>query len=272
MPQRAARQPISGEVRSLSWSRTFPGTREQAGEARRFLAALLGGSPLTDDAITCLGELASNAVLHSDSRLPGGTFTVRAELAPGRLRVAVEDSGGPWAPRPASGDPDSLSGRGLLIVAALAGDWDITPRTTATTRTAWFILRQPPEQGPRPGHTRQLAAMPGQPATAQARLPCPAEGRVQAVCDWLTSLERRQVRAVTLTRISRDLWPILSPAPDRPSGDAVRAGGRNVADGHQPPQASRALRADAGDLDCQPAGACGAGAPLRRRRRGRGAA
>jgi hypothetical protein len=50
--------------------------------------------------------------------------------------------------------------------------------------------------------------------------PCPAQARVQAVCDWLASLERRQVRGVTLAKISRDLWPILrpDPAPGQPPG------------------------------------------------------
>jgi hypothetical protein len=36
------------------------------------------------------------------------------------------------------------------------------------------------------------------------------EGRcVQAVCEWLTGLERRRTRCVTVAKISRDLWPLL---------------------------------------------------------------
>lgn len=139
MPQRTAGHLSHGAGLTVSWSRTFPGTRDQAGEARRFLAALLDGSPFTADAVACLGELANNAILHSGSGHPGGSFTVRAELGPGGLRVAVEDGGGPWLPRPPA--PGAASGRGLLIVAALADEWDISPRAAAPARTAWFALR-----------------------------------------------------------------------------------------------------------------------------------
>jgi serine/threonine-protein kinase RsbW len=190
-PSADAARPVSGSP-TVAWSRTFPGTPDQAGEARRFLAALLGGFPLADEAVACLGELVSNALTHSGSRRPGGTFTVRAELSPGGLRAAVEDNGGPWAPRPATGNPDAASGRGLMIVAALADEWDIAPKTAAPARTAWFVLRRP----------------------------IPAEERVQAVRDWLRGLERRQVRGVTLAKISRDLWPVLGSAATPPSGRA----------------------------------------------------
>jgi hypothetical protein len=37
------------------------------------------------------------AALHSGSRLPGGQFTVRAEIHPGDyVWIEVEDNGGPW--------------------------------------------------------------------------------------------------------------------------------------------------------------------------------
>jgi hypothetical protein len=53
-----------------------------------------------DDVILCVSELAANAVLHSNSRRPGGTFTVRIESCPGAyIRIEVEDDGGPWIAR-----------------------------------------------------------------------------------------------------------------------------------------------------------------------------
>jgi serine/threonine-protein kinase RsbW len=119
-----------------SWHRAFPGEASQVREARRFLAHCLAGCAVADDAVTCLSELAANAVLHSNSRLPGGSFTVHAGRGPsGRLRVEVVDQGGPWTPGP---DLSGQHGRGLLIVARLAADWGIISHHDG--RTAWLEL------------------------------------------------------------------------------------------------------------------------------------
>ena len=104
---------------AITWSKVFPGTPEQVGKARRFLAAILEGRSAADDAALCLSELASNACLHSRSGKPGGQFTVRAELSTKGLRVEVRDGGGPWL-WPAETDE---RGRGLLIIGALARAW-----------------------------------------------------------------------------------------------------------------------------------------------------
>ncbi|HUY46404.1 MAG TPA: ATP-binding protein [Streptosporangiaceae bacterium] len=105
----------------LTCSRTFPATPAQTRQARRFLAAILDGSPAADDAVLCLSELVTNATIHSNSREPGGTFTVTAQVSTGRLRVEVRDQGGPWT-RPVR-NRNGIHGRGLLIVARLARDW-----------------------------------------------------------------------------------------------------------------------------------------------------
>ena len=97
----------------------LPRTPEQVGQARRLLALALEGCPVADDAVLCLSELAGNSVLHSRSRRPGGTFTVRAEMRDGDyVRVEVRDEGGPWNNHPgADGRP-----HGLAIVRAIAAD------------------------------------------------------------------------------------------------------------------------------------------------------
>jgi serine/threonine-protein kinase RsbW len=100
-----------------TWTREFPARPEQVGQARGFLAVTLEGCPVADDAVLCLSELASNSVLHSRSRRPGGTFTVRAEVRDGDyVRVEVHDEGGPW------NEPCGADGRahGLAIVRHLA--------------------------------------------------------------------------------------------------------------------------------------------------------
>ena len=123
-------------------SRSFPATPEQVRHARLFLASMLGDSPAAPDALACLSELATNSVQHSQSRRPGGQFTVRATKHQGRLRPEVEDEGGTWEP---PSQHDGQRGRGLLIVGCLAHKWGIT--ASATTRIVWFEIGQPATSG-----------------------------------------------------------------------------------------------------------------------------
>jgi anti-sigma regulatory factor (Ser/Thr protein kinase) len=97
---------------------TYPASGEQIGQVRADLQGLLDDCPAADDVILCASELATNAVLHSDSGQPGGKFTVRAEAIPRRYaRIEVEDSGGPWLTGVSDIDPSR--GHGLDIVNAL---------------------------------------------------------------------------------------------------------------------------------------------------------
>ncbi len=84
----------------------------------------------------CLSELATNATIHSQSRMAGGHFTVRAQMRGDRLRVEVQDEGGPWtSPR----RDDEPHGRGLLIVGQLSRTWGRTG-DSATGWTVWFEM------------------------------------------------------------------------------------------------------------------------------------
>jgi serine/threonine-protein kinase RsbW len=100
----------------------FRADASQVRAARAFLATILAGHPTAEDAVLCLSELATNAVVHGRSGRPGGSFTVRAHLHGERLRVEVSDQGGPWdsATRAST---DEQNGRGLLIVGQLAARW-----------------------------------------------------------------------------------------------------------------------------------------------------
>jgi anti-sigma regulatory factor (Ser/Thr protein kinase) len=87
---------------------------------------------MADHVILCVSELAANAVLHSRSRLPGGTFTVRAKISPGDYAwIEAKDDGGPTSP----GIRDATGRHGLDIVRALATDWGIDGNHA--TRTVW---------------------------------------------------------------------------------------------------------------------------------------
>jgi serine/threonine-protein kinase RsbW len=116
--------------------RVFAAQPMQIAHARRFISGVLSGFGASEDIVLCVCELASNAVLHSSSRQPGGQFTVRVTVSPcGRIRAEVTDRGGPWSPDPAL---DEEHGRGLLIVNALASRWGITGSDTG--RSAWLEL------------------------------------------------------------------------------------------------------------------------------------
>jgi serine/threonine-protein kinase RsbW len=127
-------QPPAATVTALRRS-TVAAFRGDPEEVRRVRAALrreLAGCPVADDVILCASELATNAVLHSDSRKADGTFTVRAVISPGKyMLIEVQDDGGPWTER----SMHPASGRGLGIVSALAAEWGI--QATAYGRTVW---------------------------------------------------------------------------------------------------------------------------------------
>lgn len=121
-------------------SRTFPATAQHISQARRFLSAVLDGSPAADDAVLCLSELATNATTHSNSRRPGGTFTVTAQVTAGCLRVEVHDEGGSWNQPVRS--QNGTHGRGLLIVARLTRAWGQTGDSDTGWRV-WFEIESP---------------------------------------------------------------------------------------------------------------------------------
>ena len=115
--------PVLEEVAG-SWtcSRTFPARRDQVRQVRAFLRQVLFGCPLLDEVVLICSELATNAVLHSASREPGGMFTLRCEAREhDYVWVQVEDQGGRWA----EDDGSVERGRGLDIIAVLADYWDI---------------------------------------------------------------------------------------------------------------------------------------------------
>ena len=83
----------------------------------------------------CLSEVATNSVIHSNSRREGGRFTVNVERYDnGHVRVEVEDQGGPWIERT---KPEGQPSLGLRIVGQLAREWGIKDASDSA-RTVWF--------------------------------------------------------------------------------------------------------------------------------------
>jgi anti-sigma regulatory factor (Ser/Thr protein kinase) len=126
---------------AITFEKDYPGTADQAKHVRADLARVAGDCPVLDELVLLASELVTNAILHSRSGHPTGTFTVRATLCPGHhVWVEVTDHGGKWTADRA----DDEQGRGLTIVAAVAGDSNWGFDGDAASRTAWFRLNWHP--------------------------------------------------------------------------------------------------------------------------------
>jgi anti-sigma regulatory factor (Ser/Thr protein kinase) len=104
----------------------FDGIPESVSEARRFARMLTTGHLLVDAVELVVSELATNAVEHTDTGKPGGSFVLEAEIYPAHVWVAVVDMGADTKPDPSPDDPantTAVAGRGLFLVDALAATW-----------------------------------------------------------------------------------------------------------------------------------------------------
>jgi anti-sigma regulatory factor (Ser/Thr protein kinase) len=134
-PPRALISPAEG---TLVAEHDMPPDASAVGEARRFLRATLADWSIapdtTDQAVLCLSELATNALIHT-----GGGCHVRVELHDGVLTTRVHDNGASVEPHVRAHD-DSLhgSGHGLRLVDALVDSWGRT--TDAHSAAVWFAL------------------------------------------------------------------------------------------------------------------------------------
>ncbi|MBO8192260.1 ATP-binding protein [Streptomyces oryzae] len=95
------------------------------------------GSEPSDNAAAVVAELAANAVLHG--RVPGRDFELALSVPePGSLLIEVTDTRGEAPVAPMAPAPFDESGRGLLLVAALASTWGVRQRTPAAPgKTVW---------------------------------------------------------------------------------------------------------------------------------------
>ncbi|MFJ1926695.1 MULTISPECIES: ATP-binding protein [unclassified Streptomyces] len=80
------------------------------------------GLPL-DDARQVIAELASNAVMHG--YVPGRDFRILLTVTGDTLRIEVADARGERLPRVLDRSEVYESGRGLLLVEALATRWGV---------------------------------------------------------------------------------------------------------------------------------------------------
>lgn len=119
-------QAITAWTPRLRWRGAWPGVAGSCGEARGWVRGLLPACDARDDIVFVVSELVANAVRHSLSGQPGGTFGLDVGWAPELVRVVVSDAGGPSVPRLVrDADGDSEGGRGLAAVAEVAIAWGV---------------------------------------------------------------------------------------------------------------------------------------------------
>ncbi|MFG2648527.1 ATP-binding protein [Streptomyces sp. NPDC048436] len=98
-------------------------------------------SELSDSVEAIVAELAANAVTHG--RVPGRDFELRLTCHAHTLRVEVSDTLAERRPpqEPERPAPEGESGRGLVIVAALAKEWGVVGREVG--KTVWAEVTAP---------------------------------------------------------------------------------------------------------------------------------
>lgn len=99
------------------------------------------GSDLSETVALVAAELAANAATHG--RVPGRDFQLRMLLRADGVRVEVSDTRTECGPpeKPELPSPDAESGRGLVLVAALATRWGVESR--AVGKTVWALVGLP---------------------------------------------------------------------------------------------------------------------------------
>ncbi|MCL7428910.1 ATP-binding protein [Streptomyces sp. YS415] len=142
------------------------------------------GLPL-DPAANIVAELANNASIHG--RVPGRSFQLLLHVVGNTLRIEVTDTLGDGLPHPqhhTSGSDET--GRGLLLVTALADRWGVTrdlpPRKTvwAEVEVAPPAAESPKPDAPRSGQTcAPYEPPPGEKAPHQAP-PLPPAGHIHS--------------------------------------------------------------------------------------------
>ena len=135
-------------VQDRGWSLVVPHHASGARQARQQLSAALAGvvpAALCSDVIAVAAELLGNAVKHA-APLPGNVIRIECRVIPDQrgpvVELRISDGGSTLTPTERSASPDSVDGRGLTIVAALAGAWGVERHGQG--QVVWAQLRAAP--------------------------------------------------------------------------------------------------------------------------------
>ncbi|WP_268249549.1 PAS domain S-box protein [Streptomyces poonensis] len=114
----------------------LPAHSSAVSDGRCFLSKTLATwdcAHLADDARLLVSEVLTNAIQHAE-----GPLGLHLRRTATELTVEISDHS-PHLPQPRLAAPDDESGRGLLLVDALADSWGVRP--TDDGKTTWFTLR-----------------------------------------------------------------------------------------------------------------------------------
>ena len=100
--------------------RVFGGSADQVAAVRRFIRSEIADHPACDDAVRVASELAANAIVHTKSGDDGIFMVDIAAIDAEHVALVVTDQGTPTAPRAKEPGLNGESGRGLMVVIALA--------------------------------------------------------------------------------------------------------------------------------------------------------
>ncbi|MFI2293089.1 ATP-binding protein [Streptomyces niveus] len=124
---------------SVQRERFYRRERRSVPAARQFVREAVidwGLCDRMDDVLLCVSELATNALVHGVP--PGRGYRLQLLLlADGVFRIEVHDSGGG---RPSVREPYGESGRGLMLVAALADKWGVGERDPGKIVWCEFVI------------------------------------------------------------------------------------------------------------------------------------
>ncbi|MFF5474343.1 ATP-binding protein [Streptomyces achromogenes] len=138
---------MKSEISTHEFSMRFTSTPRGARLARRLVSQRLDewghpyDSPANESVTLIAAELASNAVRHG--HVPGRDFLLRLTASDETLRLEVSDTRSERLPKVR--EPCGESGRGLMLVGALADKWGIAPRQPG--KTVWAEVWLSPVTG-----------------------------------------------------------------------------------------------------------------------------
>ncbi|MFD3823632.1 ATP-binding protein [Streptomyces sp. NPDC058625] len=132
-----------------AFAQLLSSTRRGARLARLLATEQLRAWPVspgvTEPAEQIMGELAADAALHGRVNSRDFRLALALDTTAGLLRITVTDARGEHLPSPPADcgtPPDAESGRGLLLVTALADRWGVEPYPPGG-KTVWAQIGGP---------------------------------------------------------------------------------------------------------------------------------